>query len=125
MISHKNGDMKEHTKRFVPIGFRICGLAIFGIFMAVIFAFAFGWLVMILWNHLMPSIFGLTTITYLQSVGLLVLTKLLLGGFGHPAGHPHRAHSHNLKNAFGCQSRDDSPTGQSRNDGPTAMGSIR
>jgi hypothetical protein len=110
MISHKNGDMEEHTPRFVPIGFRICGLAIFGISMAVIFAFAFGWLVMILWNHLMPSLFGLNTITYLQSVGLLVLAKLLFGGFGHPAGHPHKDHPHHLKRAFGCQPKNDSET---------------
>jgi hypothetical protein len=107
MILHKHEDMKEHNPRFVPIGFRICGLAIFGISMAIIFAFAFGWIVMILWNHLMPSLFGLTTITYLQSVGLLVLAKLLFGGFGHPGGHPHKDHPHNFKRAFGCKSTKD------------------
>lgn len=110
MISHTSGDMKEHKHRFVPVGFRICGLAIFGVTMAVIFAFAFGWLVMILWNHLMPSLFGLTVITYWQSVGLLVLAKLLFGGFGHPGGHPHRTHPHHFKSAFGCQSRNDGLT---------------
>jgi hypothetical protein len=34
-----------------------------------------------LWNWLMPPIFGLRTITYWQALGLLVLSKLLLGGF--------------------------------------------
>jgi hypothetical protein len=34
-----------------------------------------------LWNWLMPSIFGLRLITYWQAMGLLVLSKLLLGGF--------------------------------------------
>jgi hypothetical protein len=39
-----------------------------------------------LWNWLMPSIFGLRLITYWQAMGLLVLSKLLLGGF-HKHGH--------------------------------------
>ena len=38
--------------------------------------------VMLLWNWLMPALFGLPEISYLQSLGLLVLSKLLLGGFG-------------------------------------------
>ena len=37
--------------------------------------------VMHLWNWLMPAIFGLRTITFLQAVGLLLLSKILLGGF--------------------------------------------
>ncbi len=39
-----------------------------------------------LWNWLMPSIFGLRVITYWQAMGLLLLSKLLLGGF-HKHGH--------------------------------------
>lgn len=81
-----------------------------GVSMAVIFAFAFGWLVMILWNNLMPSLFGLTTISYWQSVGLLVLAKLLFGGFGHPGGHPHKGHHHHFRRAFGCQSGEERRT---------------
>ncbi|SEG03969.1 hypothetical protein SAMN05421819_1780 [Bryocella elongata] len=34
-----------------------------------------------LWNWLMPSIFHLRLITYWEAMGLLVLSKLLLGGF--------------------------------------------
>ncbi len=34
-----------------------------------------------LWNWLMPTIFGLKTIGYWQAVGLLLLSKILLGGF--------------------------------------------
>lgn len=48
---------------------------------AVILSFAFGLLlslpVMWLWNWLMPVIFGLTKITWLQSLGLLVLAGFL------------------------------------------------
>lgn len=49
---------------------------------------AFGvWIVMGLWNWLMPALFGLPSITYLQALGLLVLCRILFGGFGgHGAG---------------------------------------
>ncbi len=38
--------------------------------------------VMLLWNWLMPMIFGITAITYLQAAGLLILSKILLTGIG-------------------------------------------
>ena len=34
-----------------------------------------------LWNALMPSIFGLRTITFWQALGLLLLGRLFFGGF--------------------------------------------
>jgi hypothetical protein len=37
---------------------------------------------MVLWNWLMPSIFGLGEVTYWQAFGLSLLAKLLLCGFG-------------------------------------------
>jgi hypothetical protein len=40
-----------------------------------------GWLVMSLWNWLMPGLFGLKAIGYWQAVGLMVLSRLLFGGF--------------------------------------------
>lgn len=39
-------------------------------------------LVMVLWNWLIPTIFGLTIITFWQALGLFVLSKLLFSGFG-------------------------------------------
>lgn len=39
-------------------------------------------LIMWLWNILIPQIFSGPVITYWQSMGLLVLAKLLFGGFG-------------------------------------------
>jgi chromate transport protein ChrA len=41
----------------------------------------FGLVTMHLWNWLMPAVFGLTTITFTQALGLLVLSKILFGGF--------------------------------------------
>jgi hypothetical protein len=37
--------------------------------------------VMSLWNTLMPSIFAVRAISFWQALGLLVLSKLLFGGF--------------------------------------------
>jgi hypothetical protein len=40
-----------------------------------------GAVVMLLWNWLMPALFGWQAIDFFQAVGLLVLTRILLGGF--------------------------------------------
>lgn len=40
--------------------------------------FGLGFIVMLLWNWLMPIIFGLTTITIWQSFGLILLSSFLL-----------------------------------------------
>ena len=50
-----------------------------GILVVALF-FALGFVVMALWNWLMPPIFGLHTITYWQAYGLLILSKILFGG---------------------------------------------
>lgn len=42
---------------------------------------AFGFVVTHLWNYLMPGLFGLHAITFWQAVGLMVLGRLLFGGF--------------------------------------------
>jgi hypothetical protein len=58
---------------------------------------ALGWVVMALWNWLMPAMFfGVKEIGYLQALGLLVLSKILFGGFrGH--GCHGRWHRHRLE----------------------------
>ena len=38
---------------------------------------------MLLWNSLIPTIFGLPEITIFQAIGLLVLFRFLVGNFGH------------------------------------------
>ena len=42
-----------------------------------------GFVVMYLWNWLMPEIFDLQTINYWQAMGIIVLSKILFGGWGH------------------------------------------
>jgi len=65
---------------FMPIGF----LAVAAGFAAV---------VMLLWNWLMPSLFGLTVVSFWQALGLLVLCRILFGGLG---GWHHRGHGRGL-----------------------------
>ena len=50
---------------------------------------AFSLLTMLLWNALMPELFGLRPISCMQAAGLLLLCRLLFGGFGflRDAGH--------------------------------------
>jgi len=51
---------------------------------------ALGFVVMSLWNWLAPAVFGGHAIGFWQALGLLVLTRILFGGFrGRPGGHRH------------------------------------
>ena len=43
--------------------------------------FIFGNIVMLLWNALLPALFHFPLITFWQALGLLVLSKILFGGF--------------------------------------------
>ena len=42
-----------------------------------------GSVVQLLWNWLLPPLFDWRPITFWQALGLLALTRLLFGGFGH------------------------------------------
>jgi len=52
------------------------------IFIAAIAVTAFGFAVMMLWNALIPDLFHGPVLTFPQAIGLLVLSKILLKGFG-------------------------------------------
>src|SRR6202051_2911279 len=68
-------------------GVRFAKLFIIGIIAMSVFAVGFGEAVLHLWNWLMPALFGLRAITYWQALGLLVLSRILLGGFRGRPGH--------------------------------------
>ncbi|KAA6321323.1 hypothetical protein EZS27_029016 [termite gut metagenome] len=40
-------------------------------------------IVMLLWNALLPSLIGWSVINYWQAAGLVILSRILLGGLGH------------------------------------------
>ena len=48
----------------------------------LVVASAFSAIVMLLWNWLMPTIFGLTIISFWQALGLFALMRILFGSFG-------------------------------------------
>jgi hypothetical protein len=74
---------------------RVIGAVIGGLFLIAFFALALGAVVMVLWNWLMPSLFGLGAITYWQGFGILVFAQLLFGSHigGHRNEHKYR-HDH-------------------------------
>lgn len=70
------------NRRFRPR--KIAGIAM----LVIIGILAFGGIVMLLWNALMPAIFNLHQINFWQALGLLLLAKILFSGFrGGPGGH--------------------------------------
>jgi len=57
------------------------------VFVALFIAI-FSLVVMKLWNWLMPALFSLHVITYWQAMGILILSKILFGGFRGRPGPP-------------------------------------
>jgi len=56
-------------------------------------AVALGFVVMGLWNSLLPGLFGFRPLHFWQALGLLALTRILFGGFHRGHGHGfHRRH---------------------------------
>jgi hypothetical protein len=61
----------------------------------------FGFVVMHLWNWLMPALFGLGMITFWQALGILILSKILFGGFkGCPGHKKFHGHMHDMHGRF-------------------------
>jgi hypothetical protein len=58
-----------------------------------------GWVVMSLWNWLLPPLFGFHAIVFWQALGLLLLTRILFGGFGMRGGRGHMREK--LRQRFG------------------------
>jgi len=50
------------------------------------FTFLGGTVVKLLWNGLLPPLFGFPVVTFWQALGLLILSRILFGGFGRGYG---------------------------------------
>ena len=61
-------------------GFWAGRIALF-ILLAAIAILVFGGVVMLLWNNVLAQVTHVSTITFLQALGILVLAKILFGGF--------------------------------------------
>ncbi len=60
--------MYYHRKKFFFAPLAIVALALFA------------WVTMLLWNALLPAILSVSSITFWQAAGLLILARLLFGG---------------------------------------------
>jgi hypothetical protein len=54
----------------------------------VVFIAVFSGIVMMLWNWLMPTLFGWQQISYWQAAAILILSKILFGGLRGRGGPP-------------------------------------
>jgi len=67
-------------KKWNPV--YIVGAVIGGIILVVTLGALFGLVVQYLWNWIMPGIFNIREITYLEAFGIMILARMLVGGFG-------------------------------------------
>lgn len=83
-------ETKDNIKRHVEDGVKNSvkkGVKIFFfVLLGIAIAFLFGYIVMHLWNWLMPYLFGLPKVNYWQAFGILLLSKIIFG-FGGGGGH--------------------------------------
>jgi Ca2+/H+ antiporter, TMEM165/GDT1 family len=52
----------------------------------------FGLVVMGLWNAILPAVLGVKAISFVQALGILLLSKILFGGFGRGGGFNRKRH---------------------------------
>jgi len=80
-------DGHDGRRRFPIVA--IIAMSIGGVALAAALALLFGWIVMLLWNWLMPGIFHLPTISYWQGWGLVLLSHILIKPSFGPGGRGH------------------------------------
>ena len=77
---------QQIAKRIAKRIARFIAMAIAGLIAITLFIFLGGKVVQLLWNWLMPMLFGLREVTFWQAVGILALSRILFGGFGMGGG---------------------------------------
>ena len=65
---------KTYGKNFLAKG-------LFFVTMAVLFIVVLGYVVMYLWNAILPDVLGVRSINFWQAAGMLLLFRILFGGF--------------------------------------------
>jgi len=98
MEDHMEQLVKSRVKRNVTKAFKV----FFAVIAAIVFVLLFGYVIMWLWNWLMPEIFGLVEVSYWQAVGLLALAKILFGSFGGNHSHKHKSKSREKWKSKNC-----------------------
>lgn len=96
--------MEKKVEHFVKKAVKILAMILLG----AAFLLLANYLLMRLWNWLMPELFGLATITYWQALGIFVLAKLIFGfgGGGKKGGGPRHKSKKKSSNRCGSLRRD-------------------
>ena len=63
-------------------GFKYAGFGVLGVAGMILFTFVVMWL----WNWLVPELFNGPVLTYWQTLGLFILSKILFSGIGGGSG---------------------------------------
>lgn len=93
----KNGGGKKEDRPALKV-LKVVAMIILGIGLFLLATY----LLMALWNWLMPEIFGLPTLGFWQTLGVFVLAKLLFGfGGGGHKGQGGRRHKNRFKSSQG------------------------
>lgn len=72
-------------------GFRVRKI-VMGIVFGIAAVLLFGLIVMNLWNAILPAVIHVSAITFWQAIGILLLSKILFGGFRGGWGGGRRGH---------------------------------
>ena len=103
----------SNSRKRPPIG-RIIFWGFTGVMAAIFFSAIFAIAVTYLWNWLMTGIFALPAITYLQAFGLVILARLLIGGWH--KGHSRKEHDEQFhdyfRKKFHCHESEDEFSGK-------------
>jgi hypothetical protein len=93
-----------------------------GIGAIAVFTFVGGTIVQLLWNWLLPPLFGFKELTFWQAVAMLALCRILFGGVGGRGGGRHRDWSPEEKERFRTRVRE--KWGWNRPDPPPPDGGL-
>jgi hypothetical protein len=106
--SKKWEDFSLRTKVLIIIAGIIAGAGLLTLF---------GFITMWLWNALMPKLFGLPGINYWEAWGIVILSKILLGGFrGHGGRVYERSSKRHLRDRIRKMDDNDTPEGKTVTD---------
>ncbi|HEX2947399.1 MAG TPA: hypothetical protein VHT96_15790 [Clostridia bacterium] len=103
--------MKEKWKS-TPKWAKIICYIFLGILGTIALGIIFGYGIKLLWNWLMPEIFGIKEISYWQGIGIFVLARLIFGSFG---GNSSSSKSENDKKKQKCSPDENEGLKESRN----------
>jgi hypothetical protein len=76
-------------------GLKYAGFGVLGVAGMILFTFVVMWL----WNWLVPDLFNGPELNYWQTLGLFILSKILFSGIG---GGSHRSHSRHSRYSDNC-----------------------